>query len=359
MIKKILAVGCVLAVLASGGWYTVLRPRQAMSVTAEFAFADGIFPGNRVTILGVPLGTVESVRPRGPSVRITMSLPDGTRLPRDAHAYIVSPAVISDRYVELGPAHTGGPTMPSGTTIPLSRTHSPIKWDELTASLNTLLTALSPAAQHGGLGELVRTGAITLDGQGPRIREAIANVTQASDVLAGGSGDIRAVLHNVDRLLALLVEHRSAIDSLAITTTRLTTDFTGQHDQLADTLARLSSALTRVDELIRTHGDQLTGDVGQLATLSQTLAQHQQQLTETLDVLPLGLDNLGRTVAPDERMRLRLNVSTNLRQFDLTAQLCRQLPVPLCDGAGIVNPIPFPPSIPDPTGLGLHDGGGR
>ncbi|MDI2030321.1 MCE family protein [Saccharopolyspora sp. TS4A08] len=354
----IVAAVTLLAVLAATGWYTVLRPQQTLVVSADFAFADGIFPGNRVAILGVPVGTVRTVQPQGSAVRVTMDLPPGTEVPADAHAYIVSPAVISDRYVELGPAHTGGPTLDDGATIPLSRTHSPIKWDELTASLDTLLKALGPqGAAPGGVGELMRLGADSLDGQGPAIREAIRTVSQATEVLADGSGDVEAVLANVDRLLQLLVERKSTIDSLATRTSDLTADFNAQSDDISAALTRLSSSLTQVDGLIRDHGDRLTGDVAQLTRLSQTLADHQQQLAETLDVLPLGLDNLQRTIAPDERMRLRLNVSTNLRQFDTTAALCETLPLPLCDGPGIVNPIPIPlPPLPLPSGT---TGGGR
>ncbi|SFS74460.1 MCE family protein [Saccharopolyspora flava] len=354
----IVAAATLLAVLAATGWYTVLRPQQTLELSADFAFADGIFPGNRVAILGVPVGTVREVRPAGRAVRVTMDLPPGTEVPADAHAYIVSPAVISDRYVELGPAHTVGPTLGDGTTIPLSRTHSPIKWDELTASLDTLLKALGPqGAAPGGVGELMRVGADSLDGRGPAIREAISRVAQATEVLADGRGDVQAVLTNVDRLLQLLVERKSTLDSLTSSTSDLTADFTAQSDQISSTLTRLSSSLTQVDGLLREHGDRLTGDVAQLTRLSRTLADHQRQLAETLDVLPLGLDNLQRTLAPDERMRLRLNVSTNLRQFDTTAALCERLPLPLCDGPGIVNPIPIPlPPLPLPTGT---TGGGR
>ncbi len=359
MTKKLLIVACVLVLVAATGWYTVLRPRDTLSISADFAFADGIFPGNRVAILGVPVGHVESVHPRGDSVRVTMSLPTDTQIPRGAHGYVVSPAIISDRYVELGPGYTGGPEMQDGARIPLERTHAPIKWDELTKSLDALAHALGPAGgSGGGLGELTRTAARLAEGQGPRLRSAIRNVTQASEVAAGGRGDVRAVVDSVDRLLRILVQHRSTIDDLAETTTRLSGDFQAQREELSSTLTQLTAALTRVNDLIRNHGDQLTRDVGQLARVSRTVAQHQQQLAETLDTMPLALDNLGRTVTPDERMRLRLDVSTNLRQFDTTAELCERLPLPLCDGAGIVNPVPFPPDIPNGVDLLAQNGGG-
>ena len=75
--------------------------------------------------------------------------------------------------------------------------------------------------------------------------------------------------------------------------------------------------------------------------------------------LPLASDNLGRAVGPDGRLRVRLDISTTLTQFDATRQLCEKLPIPLCTGAGLVNPIPFPPSLSNPLGIsGAARGGG-
>jgi len=37
--------------------------------------------------------------------------------------------------------------------------------------------------------------------------------------------------------------------------------------------------------------------------------------------------------------------------FAVGQQFCAKFPIPLCTGAGIVNPIQFPPQLPDPLGL--------
>ncbi|GAB3502493.1 MCE family protein [Amycolatopsis cihanbeyliensis] len=357
---RLLSVACVLALLAALGWYSFLRPRPALHLSADFAAADGIFPGSRVAVLGVPVGTVESVTPRGASVRIAMSLPAETSVPRDARAYIMNPAVVSDRFVELAPAHTTGPTLPDGAVIPLGRTHSPITFDRLTRSLDELLTALGPdgANSDGGLGELLHGTARALEGNGGRLRDAIAAVTQATDVLAGGTGDLGAVLDNVDKLTSALAEHKSTVDALARTVGTAATDFGAQQEQVAESIAALSSVLGRLDGLLREHGERLTGDLEGLAELSTTLVGRQRELAETLDTLPLALENFGRAVTEDGRLRIRLDISTNLSQFPTTAKLCARIPLPLCEGAGIVNPVPFPPELPEALGLDAALNGG-
>lgn len=361
-LSRTVTVLLVVALAAATAWYVLLRPDPRLRIAADFPAADGIFAGSRVALLGVPVGHVEEVRPRGSTVRVTMSLPGESRVPRDAHAYIMSPAVVSDRFVELSPAHTSGPSLEDGAVIPVERTHAPVKWDELTTSLDELLTALGPqgADAGGGIGGLLSTAADSLGGNGPAFREALSDLTQATDVVASASGDIGAVLDNVDRLLELLADHRSTLDILTTTVSQVSADITEQQTAITQSIDQLSHALGTFSRLLTDHGDELTGDVSQLTDLTTTVVARQRELAETLDTLPLALDNFGRAVTHDDRLRIRLNLSTNLSQFGTTRQLCEQLPIPLCAGAGLVNPIDFPPRIPDVLGLGtLLGGGGR
>ncbi|SFB28922.1 phospholipid/cholesterol/gamma-HCH transport system substrate-binding protein [Amycolatopsis marina] len=360
--ERIVVLACVLGLVGALGWYVVLRPEPVLRIAAEFTTVDGIFPGSRVAVLGVPVGTVESVDAAGATVRVTMSLPEGTAVAEDAHAYVMSPAVVSDRFVELAPAHTGGPVLRDGAVIPVRRTHSPITWNELSDSLHELLTALGPGApgEGEGLGDLVHSGARSFGGNGQKIRDAVTGIATATDLVADGTGDIGAVLDDVDRLTRLLVEHGSTVDSVTATVAEAARDFAGQQDVVAESIGQLSRTLAALSRLLDEHGAELTGDLAQLTELSTTLVARQQELAETLDTLPLALDNFGRAVTDDQRLRIRLDISTNLAQFPATARLCARIPLPLCSGAGIVNPIPFPPHLPDALGLdAAMNGGGR
>lgn len=346
MSRTALVLVCVLAVLVTGAWFTLLAPRPQLRVAADFTFADGVFPGSRVAILGVAVGRVESVEPRGATVRVRMSMPADTALPADASAYIMSPAIISDRYVELAPAYTGGPQLADGALIPVQRTRSPIRFDQLAASLDSLLAAFGPSgADPGVLDRLLRSSAAALDGRGPQIRDAITDLSRASEVLAASSGDLGSVVDDLDQLVQLLLRHRDAVDSLAASTAQAGADFQAQQGEIGDALTKLSDVLLAVDDLVRRHGEQLDGDLRQLTGFAGTLAGRQRELAETLDTMPLTMDNFTRAVTPDQRLRLRLTISSNLSQFDTTARLCRELPLPLCTGAGITNPVPFPPDV--------------
>lgn len=350
--KRILAIVVVLGLLVAGGlWY--LRPRPVLTVSAEFAHTEGVFAGNNVHILGVPVGRVESVTPHGDTVTVTMSLPADTRLPAGVQAWVVVPSVVSDHVIELGPAYTGGATLGDGGRIPVERSHAPVRWDQLLDSVNTILTAFGPdgANADGALGRALAAGARSIDGTGEKFAAAIQSISQASTLLAGHTDDVTELLTNLDQLMRLLADNQSTVDSLASSITVAAEEFGNRQTSLTTTIGQLSSVLAQLSDLITAHGPSLVGDLDQLAQLSATIVGHQQALVETLDVLPLAAQNIDRGVTDEEHLRIRLDISTNLSQFPATRALCDRLPLPLCTGAGVVNPIPFPPDIPDPLGL--------
>lgn len=65
------AVTAILTILCVGvgGWYVFGRTDRARTVHADFGYINGIYPGSKVTVLGVPVGRVTAVTPQGTTVR--------------------------------------------------------------------------------------------------------------------------------------------------------------------------------------------------------------------------------------------------------------------------------------------------
>lgn len=102
----------VALLLVAGSVGLVLRnPKDTYTVTAYFEKAIGLFPNSDVNILGVPVGKVTLVDPAGSRVKVVMEISEDHKVPADAFAQIVPISVISDRFVQLHPAYTGGPAM--------------------------------------------------------------------------------------------------------------------------------------------------------------------------------------------------------------------------------------------------------
>ena len=120
-----------------------------------FSSTVGLYPGDEVRVVGVPVGKIDSIQPRADDVKVTMSVSDDVRVPAEARAIIVSPNLVAARFIQLTPAYdvaTGGPTLADGATIGLDRTGVPVEWDEVKDELTKLSASWDP--RHGLQGPL-------------------------------------------------------------------------------------------------------------------------------------------------------------------------------------------------------------
>lgn len=346
---RLVAVACVIAVAMVAVWFVFYRGDDSRRVVADFAHIEGVHPGSDVAVLGVPLGRVESVTPRGGRVRVAMSLRGDVRLPSGVEAYVMNPSVIGSRYVELGPVYRGGDEYGDGQVIPVERTHSPINWDELLGSVDTIASALAPGA--GDVGGAIDRAAEATAGLGPELHGAIENIGSATSVIGARTGDIGALLEDLDRIAAAFGARDGRVAETVHALARLGDEIERQDLDVGTPVSRLRDLLDRFDALVRDRSDDLDAVIGGARSVMDDLAARPAGLAEVMDLVPLVMQNVDNTIGEDQRSRIRLDVATNGAQFASAEQLCREHPGPLCLGAGLTNPIPVPIGLSDPLGL--------
>ncbi len=106
-----IALAVVLVAVLVSGVYLLWPSRTGHKVVAYFSSAVGLYSGDEVRVIGVPVGRIDSIEPRADDVKITMSIDDGIKLPANAQALIISPNLVAARFIQLAPAYTGGPVM--------------------------------------------------------------------------------------------------------------------------------------------------------------------------------------------------------------------------------------------------------
>ena len=121
-----IAAAVLAGALVAGGVLIYHAINHAKQVTAYFAESIGVYPGSTVRVLGVPVGTVDSVQPEGSRIKVTMTLSHGIAVPARVSAVVIAPSVVADRYIQLTPAYTTGPQVADGAVIPLARTAVPV-----------------------------------------------------------------------------------------------------------------------------------------------------------------------------------------------------------------------------------------
>ncbi|KZB82020.1 MCE family protein [Amycolatopsis regifaucium] len=351
-----LTIAIVLALVVAGALWWTLKDAGRNHLTAYFAGAVGLYEGNSVRMLGVEMGTVTRIQPMGNQVRVELEYDRSVAVPADAKAIIVSPSLVSDRYVQLAPAYKGGPRIDDGAVIGLDRTEVPLEVDELAASLSRVSKSLGPdgANKNGSLSNLLDTAAKNFDGNGQALHDTITKLGQAAGTLSGNSGDLFKTVENLGSFSQTLVNSDKQVRDFERQLADVSGFLAGERENLAATVKQLSDTLTAVQAFIEKNRDRLKSNVDKLASVTKVLVDQRGALAEVLDVAPVGLGNLVNTYnASSGTLDARANLN-ELTQPPLVmvCNLLKQTPDALdalgdaCKGiAGLVDGLVPLPSI--------------
>ncbi|MGB3303616.1 MAG: MCE family protein [Gordonia sp. (in: high G+C Gram-positive bacteria)] len=355
---RVMLVLALIAALVAGLWFAFIREPDVRTVRAEFAFTNGLYEGSKVTVLGVPVGRIDSLTPKGDRVLVDMTIDGGVKLPAEVQALIQNPSIISERHLELAPAYTGGPQLDDGATIPLKRTRAPISFDQLLGSMSTITDILGPSAggdsgapPGGDLGTLLNRTADSWAGGGPKFARALSELSSASGIIGARSGDVEGLIVSLDQLMNTFKAKQVSLDGLVRSMGALSDQWSTANQDIATPINDLKIVFDQINQFVTEHGDDVGTVASNLEELGKVLAANRSGLAEFMDLAPLMMQNLSSTVGPDRRGRIRLNVSTTLTQFKTLKPLCDKFPMPICTGAGLTNPISFPISMSDPLGI--------
>jgi phospholipid/cholesterol/gamma-HCH transport system substrate-binding protein len=301
--QKILTVAATvvaLALLLSGarllGWLGGDDPDDLV-VTADFADTTGVYVGNDVTYLGVKVGEIVGIEPRGATMRVVMHLAPDTRVPRDAGAEILQGSLVTDRYVELGPAWTDGPTLASGAHIAADHTRAPATVDEIAKAIDDLVLALDggPDGKDGkGLGNVLAATARTLDGNGPHLRAALAESRDALAMINAKDGDLTAVTDNLVTLVGTLAERDRSIRDFTSAAADTGDVLADQRQALVATLDSLDELTRLANRFLKQNGGVLGDDLKGLADVVSLVRSRQDSLAEAFDTMPTMAENFAR-----------------------------------------------------------------
>jgi phospholipid/cholesterol/gamma-HCH transport system substrate-binding protein len=294
--RLVLGIGAVIvaAVLVAGGVLLYRANHQGKQLTAYFTETIGVYPGSTVRVLGVPVGTVDAIQPQGTQVKVTMTVNSGVTVPADAKAVVVAASVVSDRYIQLTPAYSGGPQLADNATIPVSRTAVPVEVDQIYTSLTRFAQALGPNAlnKNGALSELVKTGAANLTGNGAYLHAMITQFGALSKTLGDNSGNLFATITHLQVFTAMLKANdgqvRLAEQQLADVSGFLAAD----RQDLAAALNQLATALGQVQGFIANNRSLLKSNISKLASITKILVDERASLTEAVNTIPLAVDNV-------------------------------------------------------------------
>jgi virulence factor Mce-like protein len=298
-----MALGGVVALVAAGAIAIPRLTHRQITVTAHFEDAVGLYVGNGVSVLGMPVGKVTSVVAKDSSVEVKLAIDDGVDIPADVQAVTVSNSILTDRVVELTPSYHGGAKLKNGDVLGLGRTRTPVEFDRTLGMMDKLGKALHGDANgHGPLGDLVNLGAEITSANGPGIKATLDKLSQAlrvgTDNGARSKKNIQAIISSVAELTQAAAHNDAAIRQFGSNLRQLSDILADENLGSGSTGAKLNQILAEAARLLERNREGLKGTFAGTRAITASLTDYRRELEETLDVGPMAVDNIYNIIDP-------------------------------------------------------------
>jgi phospholipid/cholesterol/gamma-HCH transport system substrate-binding protein len=363
MTRTSVIVGTIVVILgliaAFAGWH-VYKKLTTNTVVAYFPDTLALYPGDKIQIMGVRVGSIDSIEPAGDKMKVTFTYASKYKVPANVTASILNPSLVASRTIQLAPPYTGGPELQDNAVIPMDRTQVPVEYDELRDSLNRILTDLGPTKEQpkGPFGDVIESFADGLSGKGQEINATLKGLSDALTTLNQGRGDFFGVIKS----LALFVDalHKSDQQFVALNDNlaQFTNSFTNTDHEVADAVKELDQLLTTTRGFLDKNSSVLTKDVNNLADVTNAILQPTpfNGLETGLHVFPNLAANIVNISSPNAGGIIGLPVINNFANpmqflcssiqagsrlgYQDSAELCAQYLAPILDAIKF-NYLPF------------------
>ncbi|MGV0596691.1 MCE family protein [Mycolicibacterium porcinum] len=325
-------------------WWDRVRDN---TFTAYFANTNGLYTGDEVRILGVAVGTVESIEPQLDSAKVTFTVDKQYSVPAEVQAAILSPSLVSARALQLVPAYEGGPKLADGATIPRERTAVPVEWDDLRQQLEKLTDSLQPATPGGpsAVGDLVNSAADNLRGQGDTARDTVIKLSQAVSALGDHSTDIFSTVRNLQLLVSALSSSSDLLASFNTNLADISTVLSNTPDEVAAATAGLDTAVNDLRGFVAENRDGLGVTFDHLNAITTALNDSRADVKQVLHIAPTVFQNFMNIYQPAQSAVTGILAPVNFantvqficsaiqaasrKDFEQSAKLCVQYLAPI------------------------------
>jgi phospholipid/cholesterol/gamma-HCH transport system substrate-binding protein len=312
--SRIIGIVVVAAIVLGGVYYLFFRNTSNKTVTAQFSFGVGIYSGTPVRILGVNVGEVTDVTPRGKYVYVKMEYDGKYRLAPTptVGAVEVANSLVSDRYIQLTPLYNAkrdhGKWLPSGARIDNKHTAAPAELDDIYGALDKLSVALGPTGANkpsapgkndGALSTLLKVASANLKGNGAAIGNSIHKLAAAARTLATKRGDLFATVRNLQKFSHALADSDGDIRSFNQLLAQVSGDLASERTDLGGALKQLGLALDDVNNFVKNNAGKFHSAISGLEDVTGVLVKEKASLNETLAVGPVALANIVHAYQPN------------------------------------------------------------
>lgn len=289
----------VVLAMSIAGWQ-VYEKVTTVAVTAHFANTNGLYPGDAVKVMGVTIGEISSIEPDDQSMRVRLVIDSRHQVPAGAQAVIMSPTLVSARFVQLAPGYTGGPTLADGSTIPIERTAVPVEWDDFRDQLEDLSSSLGSTkdGERGPMSKFISSAAEAIDGKGRDINQTLEQLSRAATTLGDGRSDLFATIRNLQVFSSALKGSGEQMAQFNRDLAEVTSVLTDTDDELAQAIDGVDGVLEQLTTFVADNRDGIATAVSTLARVTSSLRESEPDIEQLLHVGPNAFANFYNIYQP-------------------------------------------------------------
>lgn len=266
MAAVVAVIAAVTAAAVIGAKIVMPKIGNTRAMCAEFTDAVGLYPGNKVALLGIEVGSMTAITNKPDHVEVDFTVPTDLDLPADVGAVAYSQSIVTDRHIELTKPYTGGPKFTGPGCIKLESTKTPISVSETFSAIGKLADAIlgpqngqDPSQAPGvqAINASLRAAGRSLDGTGPGLNQTLRDlVTMLADPYKADA-DYRQLFANSEILTSDFLRNWDSFASVIQTLPATTELIEGLSDNFAASLSHLSHVLPILVEAVNRFGPRI------------------------------------------------------------------------------------------------------
>jgi phospholipid/cholesterol/gamma-HCH transport system substrate-binding protein len=248
--------------------------------TAEFLQAASLRAGNPITVAGIPVGNVTSMKLVGDHVEAGLKIRDSIVLGKDSKASIKVTTILGSRYLALEP---NGPASLANNTFDLSHTEVPY---DLQAALKDATTTFEQVDSDRFAQSLAVLGK-QLQGLPSVVPQAINNIDRLSSIIAVRRDQLGTLLKSTEQVTNTLRRQQAGIGNLINRGQDLLGQFVARRAVFHAMMQSLTNLVDTMSQIVVNDRSGLDSLIKDMRDFTGLMAQHDDLLRDMLQVSPI------------------------------------------------------------------------
>jgi len=257
------------------------RLRHNYTVNAVFPDTAGLRGGDRVTIAGVQVGTVGSIRQDGSSVKVSLKINHGIQIPQDSKAAIRVETILGRKAVAVQTGSDWDHLLIKGAIIPIARTSSPTEVLDVQTDAQGALGQLDANSLNTFFADLAQVTA----GKRDEVNAIIDGLNRITGVVNGRRGEVSSLIDAAKTVTATLDSRDQQLIAIIDQLDVVLQGLAQRRSQINQLLIQAQSAASQISGLVGSNRAKIDAILAELHTDLGIIDQHQVDLAQTVAYL--------------------------------------------------------------------------